>query len=276
MANAIIKKFPGISFPDGEKLFRDQIMDEGFVGHFDFKSQYVTKGYTGEVGQRDLNNLLDAADGILASRAFPLSGGYLHKDHQAPIDLPSAWALPEGLPGQQHFGHCTWFKRDLAFTEPANGAMGISGWSYQFGSENQYALSYIVDGGSNVVSLRANVNGGPAHTIDDVTVIAAFQAGGLIQFATEFEATSSGTYTHRTYLNGAKVLETVDLPYSGSLNQPSSGGTIPNLGRMGGFTSPQLGYYARTWLKDFGLGGVANSMAEIIAKEWELYSDRFA
>lgn len=273
MADVLVKQFAGLSLSAGEVAYRDQIMDAGFVGHFDFKSTYVKADYTG-ADNDELANLVDGADPAVATGTLPATaGGGLDQDENNEyIELPSDWVLPVGTAGEQHFLYCQWFKHDESYSYPVNSHC-VGGATHGSVAENQYMFTMTSSAGVPL-TWRAYTDGDFVAFSD----ISPFTDGEVHQLAVEFEATSATNYTRRVYLDGVVISTATGLTYSGSLQQPTSGsGAIPKLGYGSGFSTGYLrATHYRAFLKDFTQGGESVSAADLIAEDWERYSSRFS
>ena len=276
MSKAIVRKYVGVNFPQGKKLFRDQIMDEGFLGVFDFKSTFVMRDYT-ESSSDPINNLLEG--GLEANTAYggmgvTLGGGIEQTAINESIKLPAAFSLPAGTAGNQHYLYTHWFKHDASHNYGGAAYPSVGGNAYQTSTENQYNI-WIGTGVDGLPSsIRFSSNGNSIQSAD----VSSLTDGGAHQFAIEFEATSTTTATIKAYIDGVQFGQN-NISYNGALNIPVSGGAGggPQLGQNGGFSNTLRGVHYRAWIKDFEQSpDDARTGAEIIAQEWALYNGRFA
>jgi hypothetical protein len=272
MSNAIVKKYSGVDFPEGKKLFRDQIMDEGFLGLFDFKSTYSTNGYTGLANSTFKSLTNDAATGFADQDTEIVNGGFVQKTGAQSVSLPDSFRMPEGVAGQQHFLFCQWIKMDTSAHYSANTPVPLGGFAYQLGSQNQYSIwgNGASDGSGGIDEIRFQAN---SYRIVSNNVT-AMSDDLPHQLAVEFIALTSTTCRRIGYIDGVAVIQS-NFTYDGKIIQPGASAEC-SLGNLGGFSKVTKATHYRAWLKDFEKSpDDTRTGAEIIAQEWELYKNRF-
>jgi hypothetical protein len=276
MSKTIVKKYIGVNFPEGKKLHRDQIMDDGFLGIFDFKSTFVIKDYT-ESSSDPIHNLLEGgleANTQYGGMGVTLEGGLEQTATSESIKLPAAFSLPAGTAGNQHYLYTHWFKHDETHNYGGSTFPTLGGNAYQTTTENQYNIWLTTGANGLPSSIRFSGNGNRVESAD----VSSLTDGAVHQFAIEFEATSTTTATIKAYIDGVQIGQQT-ISYNGTLNIPVSSGAGggPQLGQNTGFTNTLRGVHYRAWIKDFEQSSEdTRTGAEIIAQEWALYNGRFA
>lgn len=268
----------------GPVLYRDQIMDAGFVGHYDFISDYVKNGYVAgtpfaspaTVRSLVRNGAPAAPETVWAA---PFTGGFtskglkLQSGSNAKLKLPDAFKLPANT---TRFAFCVW-----ASVETALGAImastfeSFAGYAYQTGTYCQYVVGFTTDANSAVLSLRFIVNGLNLQ-VTTPAVLAKITDGAMHQYAMDAEVISGGTQVRITgYMDGVQVGQAT-VAFSGALNDPSAEANPqknvvgPYVGQIGGY-QPAWGHYGRVWLKRHSLDPSGRSTADIVAQEWAAY-----
>lgn len=279
---SFVQKVANIS-GTGKKLYRDSIMDAGFVGLFDFNSDYCRNGSTAAGAGKALKNLVDGGADATVLTAFPSgfsSKGLISANGGGQVALPAAFKLASG---EQHFAFCIWAGYNTAFGAlPANGTVSLGGYAYQNNSFNQYGITFSTNAdGTALTNLRGYGDGTGADFPS--STFAKMLDGTLHQWITEFEVITGGTQKRITvYCDSAQVGQ-LTVAYDGALNDPTGSGqgasVGPYLGQIAGFVNNGFkGFYGRTWLKRFALDPENIPIATVAAKEWEKYgaTPRFA
>lgn len=264
----------------GPVLYRDQIMDAGFVGHFDFISDYVKNGNTaaalpnGATVRSLVKNGASASPETAGAAAF--TGGLDTKGIKFAtlnnkLKLPDAFKLPTT---SKRFALCVWaaYETALGALPAAGAAIGLVGYAYQTGTQNQYAISFVSDANQKVTSLRGMVNGFTV-AVTDATILAKVADGAMHQYALDAEAITNDTQWRLTlFMDGAQIGQSIVT--TGALNDPATGAQAsvagPYLGQVGGF-GQFYGHYGRVWLKRFSLDATNRATADIVAQEWAAY-----
>lgn len=265
---SLILKITDTTFTDATLpvLQRDGLVDAGMKFLFDFADPYCWPKQAAPVNNDQFTNFVSGG----ASAVTALSGGSTMTfatggvgfdiESNEGIVLPPSGNLPAN---NQGFVFCIWLKH-LAQADQVN-VPAVGGYSYQLGTNNQYAI--ISHNASGSYRMYANGN----------NVVVPFPANGaILQLATAIVKVGSNM-VFRAYMNGAQTGADTVLGAAStfSLNQlPDGMMPSPELGYLAGASQGWIGNIYRTWLNDTGSMGV--DPLAIVQADYAANNGRFA
>ncbi|SDA21613.1 hypothetical protein [Sphingomonas sp. NFR15] len=280
---AYVKKLLGVT-GGSKKLYRDNgiamapIMDDGWVGHFDFRSDYVRNGGGVGVGAT-FRNLVDGGGVATVLAPFTgLSNRGLLLAGASYFQLPDAFKVAANA---THFTVGLAFWNDPAQAYAASSAIYLAGYGYQNGAQCTWAFTGATDANGKISAITFRT-----MSIGLVWPNAAAINDGNAHFlVAEVIVNSATSLTVNLFVDGVKVATTTAQGgYSGAFSVPA--GQIAIVGcptanaSLTGYQAALRGAVCRAWVKQHALDAANIAIATTAANEAAKYGvagvNRFA
>ena len=261
---AFVKQLLGVA-GGGDRLYRDRIIDAGFVSHFDFISAYCNGGSVAAALARTFTPLIDGAAAGVVHAAVPNGIGVKGLDFGGGgrIQLGNAFRFAAD---ETHFAVGMVYKPGAP---TANATTALCGYGYQTGSDLQWAFAAVTNATPAFTSFRFYADG---NFISQTTGLGWMTDGEEHFIVGEFEVVA-GTAYRRLYVDGVLVASNSNA-HDGTLIQPVNATAVaygPVFGTLSGFSSGPAGKLGRIWCKRWAVGGASISAADIAKLEYAAY-----